>query len=60
MYSILSMPEPLALSVPARVTLTSDVYQPLVPFGAAGADVAVVVGAVVSAPGGQLSGVIRK
>ena len=45
------MPEPPALSVPARVTLTSEVNQPLAPFGAAGAVVAVVVGAVVSAPG---------
>ncbi len=54
------MPEPPALSVPARVTLTSEVNQPLEPFGAAGAVVAVVVGAVVSAPVGQLSGVTRK
>ena len=55
-----SMPDPLAPSLPARVTLTSDVYQPAVPFGAVGAAVAVVVGAVWSAPTGQLSGVTRK
>ena len=48
------------MSVAARVTFTFDVYQPLVPFGATGADVAVVTGGVVSAPCGQLSGVTRK
>src|SRR3954462_9904492 len=56
-YSVLATPEPVSVAVSVRPT--GPVYVPPGP-GEAGVSAAVVIGGVVSAPVGQLSGVTRK